>query len=124
MLRNNDKLNPNTIVLVPHYNNITGLMNSLRSIKHSHSIDVLVVDDGSDNNQSPNISEINNILNENVTVKIIQIPSNEGITNALNVGLDYILKKNTHKFVARLDCGDVCVANRFSIQEKFLIKKQ
>lgn len=121
MTPNNDSPNSNTIVLVPHYNNVQGLMNSLRSIKHSNSIDVLVVDDGSDNNQLPNIPEINNILNKNVNVKIIEISLNGGITNALNVGLDYILKKKTHRFVARLDCGDVCVANRFSIQEKFLL---
>ncbi|NQY68606.1 MAG: glycosyltransferase [Flavobacteriales bacterium] len=109
-----------SVVLVPHYNNVEGLITTLESISHKSGIDVLVVDDGSNKSQVPVLSVLNQHTNEGVSLILIHISENSGITNALNLGLDYILQKNKNKFVARLDCGDVCVANRFKLQENFL----
>jgi hypothetical protein len=38
----------------------------------------------------------------------------------LNQGLKFILMKEVYKYIARLDCGDLCLENRFYLQEKFL----
>lgn len=110
-----------TVVLIPHYNNMPGLKKTLSSICHKTGIDVLVIDDGSNLKNKPDAQSINKLVNENICVDFIYLDKNKGITNALNVGLNYISKHGDHEFVARLDCGDTCVANRFKIQEDFLI---
>ena len=109
-----------TVILVPHFNNLRGLKTTLHSIWHPVGIDVLVVDDGSESDQIPRVSSLENDVHENVSLEIIHINKNKGITRALNLGLDHILKKRVHEFVARLDCGDTCVVNRFLVQENFL----
>lgn len=113
-----------TIVLIPHYNNLTDLCKTLNSIKHKDGIDVLVVDDGSAIGQKPSLKVLEDELNPRVNIEILRLENNYGITEALNYGLDYILKQRKHKFVARIDCGDVCVSNRFKIQEDYLIKNK
>lgn len=111
-----------TIILIPHYNNLDGLVKTIECICHKKGIDVLVIDDGSKENQQPTISLLESHLNENVTLKILSYSKNKGITEALNHGLKHIIKEDKHLFVARLDCGDTCVVNRFSLQEEFLLK--
>jgi glycosyltransferase involved in cell wall biosynthesis len=113
-----------TVVLIPYFNNLSCLTRTLQSIKHKVRIDVLVVDDGSDINQIPTISVLRHFLNKGVSLEILKLNKNRGITEALNSGLDYILKKGKHKFIARIDTGDVCVRNRFKIQEDFLLENK
>jgi hypothetical protein len=108
------------IVLIPHYNDIRGLINSLKSIDVAENVDILIVDDGSDTEK---IDEnlINTYFNCNGTILFIYQKQNMGIEYALNMGLQYILKKK-YKFIARLDTGDKCVGSRFKIQRDFLNK--
>jgi len=113
-----------TIVLIPHYNNLDCLRKTLRSIYHKSSLDVLVVDDGSDLPQIPDFESLDASLNENVTIEVLRLKVNKGIAHALNYGLDHILKANKHRFIARIDSGDICVSNRFDIQEQFLEKNE
>jgi glycosyltransferase involved in cell wall biosynthesis len=84
----------------------------------------LVVDDGSDMEMLPTLAILQKELNPNVHLEILLQPSNKGIAKTLNLGLDHILKKKKYTFVARIDCGDVCVSNRFEIQEEFLLKNK
>ena len=114
----------NTVVLIPHYNNLDCLVRTLQSICHTKGIDVLVVDDGSDKSMLPDFSTLQKELNENVSLEVLKVGKNKGITKALNIGLDHILKNKKHQFIARIDCGDVCVSNRFEIQEDFLFKNE
>ncbi len=109
-----------TIVLIPHYNNLGCLKKTLGSIKHAHGIDVLIVDDGSDELETPDLERLNDSLNQNVLLEIIKLNENKGISYALNHGLEHILKVKKHQFIARIDCGDVCVDDRFEVQENFL----
>jgi glycosyltransferase involved in cell wall biosynthesis len=111
----------NTVVLIPHYNNLECLERTLESIYHAKGIDVLVVDDGSDGCMLPSFEMLQKVLNANVHLELIKLNKNEGITHALNVGLDHILINKKHHFIARIDCGDLCVYNRFERQENFLI---
>jgi hypothetical protein len=40
----------NVIILIPHFNNFSGLCNSIFSIEKDEKVDVLIVDDGSATN--------------------------------------------------------------------------
>jgi len=86
---------------------------------------ILVVDDGSNTVSRPEYSELQPFLNKNIELDILYLPSNQGITKALNAGLDYILSSAIpYSFIARLDCGDLAVGNRFFLQENFLAENQ
>lgn len=74
----------------------------------------MVVDDGS--NLKP---EGNHLKYDNGFLKIITLEKNLGIEYALNKGLAYI-ESLGYDYVGRLDCGDLCKANRFKIQLSFL----
>ena len=113
-----------TIILIPHFNNLDGLTKSISCIHHRTGIDVLVIDDGSHDDYKPTDSNLSSFINENVNLNIISLKENKGITLALNHGLNYILEKGCHCYIARLDCGDTTVVNRFHIQEDFLDKNK
>lgn len=110
-----------TIVLIPHYNNPQGLINSIASINETEQIDVLIVDDGS-NKFKINEADIKIVFKAKGTLTFIYGIENKGIEYTLNKGLDIIVGYQKYKFVARLDSGDLCLKNRFFIQEKFLIE--
>lgn len=109
-----------TVILIPHYNNLIGLEKSIKSVYHSKGIDILIVDDGSSPSQVPDLLKLQKIAAKNTTIKIVFSKENKGIATALNIGLDIILDLDQYEFIARLDCGDTCVANRFFLQEKYL----
>lgn len=108
------------IVLIPYYNSPADLIASIKSIKESFSVDVLLVDDGSD------IKCDLSFLQEsytNGTIFLITLEQNQGIERALNVGLRWIISKD-YEFIGRLDVGDFCMPNRFSKQLNFLKKNK
>lgn len=106
-------------LLLPCYNNLEGLIVSLRSVEyHKERYVVLVVDDGS---QTPiTLSLLPKDLQQKHSIEIITLPENKGITEALNRGLQIILERNDALYTARLDCGDVCMPDRFYKQINFL----
>ncbi len=108
-----------TLLLIPHFNNQEGLIKSIHSINEGENIDVLVVDDGS----FFDINEFQITENFNAKGQIFfrYLNYNKGIEEALNYGLSIAFSMN-YKYLARLDCGDVCIGNRFKIQEEFLDK--
>lgn len=107
----------NIALLIPHYNNPFGLLESIKSIGKNEFIDVFIVDDGS----SKKIVEktIREAFTANGIIHFKYLQKNKGIETALNEGLQIILKNN-YSFVARLDCGDTCLKNRFKKQFLFL----
>lgn len=110
-----------SVLLIPHYNNPMGLISSIASIQASEKIDIVVVDDGSINRKIDETAT-RNALKSKGEIIYLYLKKNEGIEYALNAGLDYIVKKQQYQFIARLDCGDICLGNRFHIQETFLIE--
>jgi glycosyltransferase involved in cell wall biosynthesis len=106
-------------LLIPYYNNLPGLVRSLQSISYDPvRYALLIVDDGSgerllDSDLAPHIPAA-------LTVKIIRLPENQGIARALNAGLHWLEGKTNFRYVARLDCGDLCIANRFRRQVEYL----
>jgi glycosyltransferase involved in cell wall biosynthesis len=106
-------------LLIPCYNNLQGLIQSLQSINYDNNkFRILVIDDGS--SEPIKITNLLSFIPANLPVEIINMPQNSGITKALNTGLQWIETKNNFQFIARLDCGDICTAGRFYKQVKFL----
>lgn len=106
-------------LLIPHYNNPEGLINSLESIDSTEKIDVFIIDDGSIKNKI-NEKLIKNSFNAKGEIYFHYLNRNQGIENALNQGLKLILLNKQYKYVARLDCGDLCIGQRFEIQKEFM----
>lgn len=111
-----------TVLLIPHFNNPSGLISSLSSIDKSECIDIVIVDDGS---RRYKIEEtvVNNSFKASGNITYLYLIENLGIEYALNLGLDFIIEQNKYKYIARLDCGDICLGKRFKIQEAFLREK-
>lgn len=109
----------NTVVLIPHYNNFDGLLLSLSSIDTSENVDIIIVDDGS-KREIIDESLANSSFRANGVLNYMYLKENQGIEFALNKGLDFILLNKHYKYVARLDCGDICLGKRFFIQSEFL----
>ncbi|MEJ8841048.1 glycosyltransferase [Lacibacter sp. H375] len=106
-------------LLIPCYNNTDGLIRSLFSVEYpKEKYKVMVVDDGS--TVPVSLSEFPEALLQNQSIEIIRLPQNKGITEALNTGLRLILNRNDSLYTARLDCGDICRADRFTKQISFL----
>lgn len=104
-------------VLIPHYNNTRGLLRSVQSIAADDPGDVYVVDDGSPS--PPTTEQIQSAVAGDRAVRLIALTENAGIETALNTGLDAIVTAG-YEFVARLDCGDLNVGRRFSLQVEYM----
>ena len=105
------------IVLIPHYNNVDDLIQSIKSINETINVDVLVVDDGS-KRSIPIKSDIEDCYNSG-QIFLDVLEENKGIEHALNRGLE-LIEKMDYKYIGRLDCGDYCVKDRFKKQIDYL----
>ncbi|WP_038056393.1 glycosyltransferase [Thermodesulfobacterium hydrogeniphilum] len=104
-------------VLIPHFNDIEGLEKSLASISDLEPVDVVIVDDGS--KIKPNLENLRNKYKQINNIYILNNKKNRGIEYVLNQGLQFI-KERRYKYVARLDCRDICHPERFKIQKQLL----
>jgi hypothetical protein len=92
---------------------------SLKSIFYdADRFTVVVVDDGSTIpiSQQQIKSELRNIG----SITVLRTEQNKGITDALNLGLEWIEQHLHTKYIARLDCGDRCHPHRFYRQMEYL----
>jgi glycosyltransferase involved in cell wall biosynthesis len=106
-------------VLIPCYNDHEGLLRSLQSIHYDTlKFAVLIVDDGS--REPVQYAHLLPFLEKGFAIHILTLPNNQGIVKALNAGLQWLEEKKDFEFVARLDCGDICDANRFISQVQYL----
>jgi glycosyltransferase involved in cell wall biosynthesis len=104
-------------VLIPHYNNLTGLKSTLASFQPDDPADVVVVDDGS--RTPPNEAELRTWVSGERKIYLVLMSKNVGIEGALNAGLHRI-RELGYDYIARIDCGDANVGRRFTIQRDFL----
>lgn len=102
-------------LLIPHYNNQTGLLKSVFSIENNVELDIFIVDDGSLKPIDETLVKANFLGNGNIY--FIYEKENIGIENVLNKGLQIIKEKKEYKYIARLDCGDICLNERFTKQK-------
>ena len=115
------KINPliDIAILIPCYNNYEGLITSINSINyHIDRCLLLIVDDGSHEPITNKL--ISSGLERGMNFKILRLNNNAGITKSLNFGLDYIYDNLNIKYIARLDCGDICAPSRFNTQVSYL----
>ena len=109
-------------ILIPCYNDLPGLCRALDSVRYEpEKYGVLVVDDGS---AVPVRVDMLEVLGVALPVEsfVIRLDENRGITAALNAGLAWLRRRRDYRFVARLDCGDVCHGDRFIRQVDYLTK--
>src|SRR5688572_19041508 len=110
------------IVVIPCYNDLTGLIKALSTVKYDGQFAILVIDDGS--TVPIKREDLMPVLPSSTTIELIRLSPNVGITKALNAGLNWILDPTRneveYKYVARLDCGDLCDETRFIKQVRFL----
>ena len=110
------------IILIPCYNNFNGLINSIRSIHYNEKkFFIVIVDDGSD--EAVTIERIQQRISVSLNIKVLSHINNQGITKALNKGLEYIYTNFLPEYIARLDCGDICSPERFYKQINFFEKQ-
>jgi glycosyltransferase involved in cell wall biosynthesis len=109
-------------VLIPHYNNLLGLANSIRSISYFGTVLILIVDDGSFSEQRPLKGNLSQHTEHDI--EILNLDINFGIEKALNTGLKYLKDNELTDLVARLDCGDRMKENRLLTQVNFLNNNQ
>jgi glycosyltransferase involved in cell wall biosynthesis len=106
------------ILLIPCYNNISGLAASIKSISYPTSeFEVLIVDDGS---TVPIEKSSLQLTDTEMVINILRLDDNQGIVHALNTGLAALRSRTGVKYIARLDAGDTCVEQRFQKQVNFL----
>lgn len=105
-------------LLIPCFNNPSGLLRTLGSVSYQHSFAVLIVDDGSAAPLQP--AELNNHLPSNARLFLLRNPTNRGITFSLNAGLDYIRANIPCHYIARLDAGDINMPGRLEAQTSLL----
>lgn len=114
-----DRRNFDFCLLIPCYNNSTGLVDSLKSIKYRDGdYLIVIIDDGS--SVAVSNDELKEVRSAAHSIVILRNEDNQGITFSLNKGLKWILSNTTCKYIARLDCGDICTADRFFKQVQFL----
>src|ERR1700754_679494 len=106
-------------LLIPFVNNLPGLIRSLQSIVYDPlAYGLLIVDDGS--RDLLRYEDLTSYLPQSVSLTILRLSENQGITVALNTGLKWLEENGNCKYVARLGCGDLCMPERFTRQVAFL----
>ena len=106
-------------LLIPCYNNFNGLIVSLKSIIYpSEKYLVLVIDDGS--KETLTLEKIKKEMDAEKPVVVLQNEKNLGITATLNKGLSWIEENTDARYIARLDCGDICLPERFVMQVEYM----
>jgi len=115
------KMNVDICVLIPYFNDLERLEKTLNSVSGVEPVDVLIVDDGS--YVKPDIKKLKKKFSQINNILLIVNNKNRGIEYALNDGLRYIQSAG-YKYIARLDCGDVCHPARFKIQKEYLEKNK
>ncbi|WP_215235248.1 glycosyltransferase [Dyadobacter linearis] len=103
-------------LIIPHFNNVDGLIRSLESLNEEVTFDVLIIDDGS----TPSLQPDEYFLDRfpHLSLNIVRI-SHQGIIQVSILGLRYV-EFNRYIYTARLDAGDLCMSNRLTIQRNYL----
>lgn len=108
-------------LLIPHFNELSGLQESLKTVKFSGRMAIIIVDDGSSADQRPDSAWAKKFAGiVGFPVYLIFNERNEGIDIALNKGLAYITTEFISKYIARLDCRDLNTSDRLDVQYRFL----
>ena len=108
-------MNPLVTVLMPVYNGKKYLEEAIKSILNQtfRDFEFLIIDDGSTDNSV----EIMGLFND-ARIRIERNKTNLGLIKTLNKGFG--LSKG--KYIARMDCDDISLPKRLSVQVNFMEK--
>src|ERR1700736_2370659 len=88
-------------LLIPFYNNLPGLIRSLKSVVYEPlAYGLLIVDDGS--KEILRHEDLLPYLPQSLSLTILRLRENQGITRALNTGLSWLMENGNSRYVARL----------------------
>jgi glycosyltransferase involved in cell wall biosynthesis len=106
---------PEIAVLMPVYNPTPDeIQRTLKSLRdQDEAFHLFLVDDG-----SPRKPDYAHLL-DGIEHTLIELPVNQGITGALNAGLAALLRQ-PFNYIARIDCGDMAMPERFGRQRRFM----
>ncbi len=104
------------LILIAHYNYPDGLEASLRSIEEDFQVDILVVDDGS--NEALDEERFRNIFKSG-DIYFDHLPTNQGVGVAANRALELAQGMN-YELLGRMDCGDLCYKGKYKKQLQYL----
>jgi len=108
-------------LLVPCYNDAAGLVQALQTVQYPFNRCLaVVVDDGS--TEPLEEASLTTEVGTGLSIHLIRLQTNSGITAALNAGLQWIIDNTKALYIARLDCRDRCHPQRFHLQVQFLQK--
>jgi len=106
-------------VIIPNYNSGNGLQRALHSIldqeNHSFSLEIIIIDDGSEDNS---IELIQEVILENNFIKLIKLGENFGVHYARNVGLDAA----SGEYIAFCDSDDYWLQGKLAYQMPYFDK--
>lgn len=105
--------NPLVSVLLPAYNAenyISGAISSILSQTYKN-FELIIVNDGSKDSTLKVISS-----HDDSRIKLISLEENQGIVDCLNLAIS----NANGKYLARMDCDDIAMTNRFALQVNFL----
>lgn len=108
-------------VLLPIYGKESSknLLDCLNSIRAQSLLprEILIIEDGP---IGKNLKNIYDLFHKDLHLRIISLPENRGLANALNFGLDFI---NT-EWAFRVDSDDLIHKNRFLSQVRYLLANE
>lgn len=99
-----------------HYNDNDRLIKCLSSFKEEIPVDILIIDDGS--NEKP-IAEELQVYFKVGRLTVVQMKQNSGCGKARNHGLE-IISKLDYKYIGTMDSDDLNKENRFTKQYQYL----
>lgn len=110
-----NKMKNRVCLLIPYYESGVNLTKSLDSVRLGPQDLVIIIDDGSIKHPAAKYCPA---FVAATPVILLVLSQNQGITAALRAGLRAVPAE--FSFIARLDCGDTCAAERFDLQRSFL----
>ena len=102
---------PLVSILITSYNRARWIGQAIESAmaQDYENLEIIISDDGSTDNSH----EVINKYTNDPRIRYSRNEKNLGITATLNKGLPWIEENTDTKYIARLDCGDICAAERF-----------
>lgn len=108
-------MNFSVLISLYYKENPSYLKESLESLKNQtlQANEIVIIFDGK---ITDNLENIVNHYKPLLPIKIIQLPKNVGLGNALNEGLKYC----SNEWIFRMDTDDICFPERFEKQVKYI----
>ena len=104
---------PKVTVLMPVYNGERYLKEAIESVlaQDFPDFEFLIINDGSTDSSGAIISSYTD-----PRIRTVDNGENIGLVNTLNKGLELA----SGEYIARMDCDDICIKNRLSVQVKLM----